>query len=291
MARPATTALVLMALATVTYSLIGALAKYAASAVPSSQVVFFRSLVTTVVLLGWLVGRRKMSWKRLLGRNRPVLVLRGVLGAIALNLYFYALSGLPVADALALLQVFPVFVLPLAAVFLGEPVQRSQVLLAPLALAGVVLVLRPGFQMVNLFGLAALGAALLSAGAHVSIRKLASEEAITVVLYFAVFATAGSVPLMLPACCWPDARVWAALAGLGLLSVLAQLLMTVAYRHDRAGRVALVANLGVIFAGVWDFVFWGRTPHWSTVAGAALIIGACIEMQRRRPGRPHPSPH
>jgi drug/metabolite transporter (DMT)-like permease len=172
------------------------------------------------------------------------------------------------------------FVLPIAYFWLKERVSLRQILMIPVVLAGVLLVLKPEFDMVEVGGLAALGCALFSAGSHVTIRRLADEDAHTVVLYFAMFATISAVPLMIPGFVWPRGLVLLSLVAIGVLSVAAQLLMTLAYHHDSAGRVMMITYVGVVFGGVWDFVFFAHLPGWMTIAGAVLIVGALLGLRR-----------
>lgn len=268
----------MMALAVLIFSFMAALAKFAAESVPAAEVVFFRSAINGLLILCIHYCRKQRG--PLLGRNKKLLVLRGVLGAVALNFWFFALSKIPVADVMLLWLVAPVFVLPIAWLWLKERVSRRQLLMIPLILAGVVLVLKPGFDMLNAGGLAALGCALFSAGSHVTIRRLADEDAHTVVLYFAFFATLSSAPLMIPGFVWPQGLVLWVLLLIGVLSVAAQMLLTLAYHYDSAGRVVMVTYVGVVFAGVWDFVFFAHLPEWMTVAGAVLIVGALLGLRR-----------
>ena len=270
--------LVLMALAVLLFSFMAALAKYAAETVPSAEVVFFRSAINGLFILCIHYCKKKRG--PLLGKNRKLLVLRGVLGALALNLWFFALSEVPVADATLLWLVAPVFVLPIAYLWLKERVSRRQILMIPVVLAGVLLVIKPEFDMINVGGMAALGCALFSAGSHVTIRRLVDEDAHTIVFYFAVFATVSSAPLMIPGFVWPRGLVLLSLVTIGVLSVAAQLLMTLAYHYDSAGRVVMITYVGAVFAGVWDFVFFAHLPGWMTVAGAVLIVGALLGLRR-----------
>jgi drug/metabolite transporter (DMT)-like permease len=268
----------LMALAVLLFSIMAALAKYASESVPAAEVVFFRSAINGLLILCIHYCRKKRG--PLLGGNKKLLVLRGALGAAAINLWFFALSEIPVADATLLWLVAPVFVLPIARLWLKERVSRLQAIMTPVVLAGVVLVLKPGFAMINVGGLAALGCAVFSAGSHVTIRRLAGEDAHTVVLYFSAFATASAAPLMLPGFVWPSGAVLWVLLAIGVLSVGAQLLMTLAYHYDSAGRGVMITYTGVVFAGIWDFVFFSHLPGWMTVAGAVLIVGALLGLRR-----------
>jgi drug/metabolite transporter (DMT)-like permease len=270
--------LILMALAVLIFSIIGALAKLAAKTVPPAEVVFFRSAINFLLILCIHYCRKRRG--PLLGKNRRLLVLRGVLGAVALNLWFYALSKIPVADVMLIFLAAPVFVLPVAYLWLKEKVTRRQLLAIPFLVAGVLLVIKPGFGVINIGGLAALACAMFSAGSHVTIRRLADEDPRTVVLYFASFATVSAVPLMIPGFVWPTGLVLGALLTIGVLSVAAQMLMTTAYHYDSAGRVVMITYLGVVFAGVWDFLFFAHLPGWMTMAGAALIVVALLGLRR-----------
>lgn len=281
-------AMLLMATAALALSAMTALAKFATQSLPSSEVVFFRSLIAAGLLLGVHLARGRAAGPLLGHRpNRPWLILRGLLGGSALLLFFYGLSGLATADAMLLNKVSPVWILLLGAPLLGERIRPVELLVAPLALAGAALVIRPDLEFTTWYGLAALGSSLLAAGAHLCVRKVTrNEQGHVVVLYFAVAATAFSAPLMLPAFAWPDAWTWLALLGVGVLSVIFQLLLTAAYRYDNAGRVAMAGYLGPVFAGVWDAVFWHHLPDWVTLLGAGLILGSLIALATRR--SPHP---
>ena len=271
--------LLLMATAALLFSIMSALAKYAAVTLPSAEVVFYRSLIATICLL--MIHLLRSERGPLLGHQHGPLVLRGLFGAMALLLYFYSLSGLAVADALLLNQCSPLFVLFLAVPFLGESIRPIQYLLAALALAGVVLVIRPNLEVLNWYGLAAFGSAALAGAAYVCVRKVTRrEQAHVVVLYFSVISVASAIPFMLQTYAWPDGSTWLALAAIGVLSVFAQLLLTYAYRYDRAGRVAMAGYLGPLFAALWDALFWDRLPGWMTMLGAALIICSLILLHR-----------
>ena len=86
-----------MAGAALLFSIMSALAKYATATLPSAEVVFYRGLFATIGLLVIHIVRSDRG--PLLGHQRRLLALRGLFGSAALLLYFYSLSGLPVADS------------------------------------------------------------------------------------------------------------------------------------------------------------------------------------------------
>lgn len=276
-----------MALAMLSFSLMAALVKAACHELSSAQVAFFRSLISAAILLvfHYRNPRRGPLW----GRHRAPLVARGVVGAAALNLYFFGLSRLPVTDAMLLNLTTPLFVLPLGIWLLGERLRLLQALLLPVALLGVVLVLRPAGDFASLPALAALASALFSAIAYILVRRMAGREAPhTVVFYFTVFSALGSLPLAALDARLPQEMTWLALLGIGVLATAGQMFMTLALQHDSAGKVSIFGNLGVVFAVVWDGWFFGVAPDLQTILGAILVVGAlaCIQWQGH-PGQAH----
>ncbi len=281
MPRSLQNGMLLMAFAALLFAGMSALAKLAAQQVSSSEVVFFRSLFASLILLSIHGSRRHAGpW---LGTRRGLLLLRGTFGAAGLLLYFYALDGLAVADAMLLNQCSPLFVLFLAMPFLGEKLRWVQILVVPFTAAGVLLVIRPDLDLVNPYGLAGFASAAFAGSAYVCVRKLTRTElSETIILYFAVLSTFISAPLMLTDFRWPDGVTWLALLGVGLLSVGAQLLLTAAYRREKAGRVAMVGTIGPVFAGVLDLAIWNRLPDWPVLLGAILILGSLLALHRQR---------
>ncbi len=279
--------LLLMSLGALVLSAMSALAKFAASSLPSTQVVFYRSLFASIILVAWHLelNLRGRSEGPLLGHrtNRLWLVLRGVFGATALLLFFYGLSGLATADAMLLNICSPIWILLLGSVLLHERILPNALAMVPVTLLGAALIIRPDFAVVNWAGLAAFASSILAALAHLCIRKVTrTEQAHVVVLYFAVTASVLSFPLMLDSYVSPDLWTWSALLGVGILSVLFQILITTAYRYGAAGKIAMAGYLGPVFAGVWDAIFWGHLPDWVTVVGAGLVVGSLLQLNRHR---------
>jgi len=269
-------AALILSLAVMCFSAMSALGKIASQQVPSIEVVFFRSLVGTPIVLVAALARRAP----LLGRRRGLLFVRSLSGTIAMVGFFYALARLPVADAVLLNQTAPIFVLPLAAVYLKERVTWRHAALALAALGGVALVIKPSFDVVNVPGLVAFASALFVAIAYVSIRKLtATDHALTIVLWFTVFSTLVTLPPTAVSFVFPSLGTAVALVGVGVLGTVGQLLMTWAYAYGEAGRLAVIGTLGALLGAGWDLALWGHAPDLWTAAGGVLVIGASAWLQ------------
>jgi drug/metabolite transporter (DMT)-like permease len=264
-----------LALAMLAFATMSALTKIASREVPFMEAAFFRGVVVlpVIALLAW---RCRIS---LAGTRKGLLVLRGVAGTFSILLLYFAVSRIPVADSMLLNQMAPVFVLPLAAVLLRERITLLHALLVAVALAGAALVMHPSLHMVNLPGLAALSSALFAAIAYVTVRRLAGESSLTVVFWFTAISTLICLPLTIPFFVWPGPQSLAALLGMACMATLGQLLLTRAYRHGEAGRLAVIGSTSAIWGAAFDFAIWGHVPAGTTAIGGALVIAACSAIQ------------
>jgi drug/metabolite transporter (DMT)-like permease len=266
------------------FSVMSLLVKAAGQRLPVQEVVLARSSVGAAICWYSLRRRGIPLW----GEHKGLLLLRGVLGYGALSCFFYALVHLPLAEATVIQYTNPVFTALLAVIFLSETMRPRHVALVLLSLGGVVLMTRPAF----LFGgveqsldpvavTVALVGAVLSAGAYVTVRRLGrTEDPVVIVFYFALVATAGSIPLTAVNPVLPTAWEWLGLAGIGVVTQTAQVLMTKGLRAERAGRAMAVGYMQIVFAALWGLIFFAEFPDLWGGAGALVIILATAGIAR-----------
>jgi len=119
--------------------------------------VFYRTLFGTLLILPLFF---KSGFQSLKINQLSLYTLRGVLSISTMFLTFFALSQIPLADAVAYSYLSPIFAIFLAAFFLNERLGGTQFLAICIAFIGAVILLRPDFQTINIGILASLGAAL-----------------------------------------------------------------------------------------------------------------------------------
>lgn len=197
-----------------------------------------------------------------------------------LNALFYC-RHMPLADASVVVFSVPVFVAIFARIFLKEPCGPFHVLTVTLTLIGVVLITRPPLLFggasvpplaapsdrarTDMWGAAAAFAAtLFGANAYVLLRALKGLHFAVVMCNFGAFAlmqTLG-VSALLGALCVPrcgfDRLLVVALA---LLSFGGQILLTLSLQLEQAGPVAIARSADIVFAFVWQMVFFNETPN------------------------------
>jgi drug/metabolite transporter (DMT)-like permease len=263
------------------FSVMSLLVKLAGQGLPSQEIVVARSAFGVVLGYSWLRRSALDPWR--VG-HRGLLLLRGLLGFGALTCFFYALTRLPLAEATVLQFTSPVLTAILAALLLGEGIGR----LLPLSLVasgvGVVLITRPaaifGAAAVDLDAVAVvvglLGAAL-SASAYIVVRRLSAEvDPLVIVFYFALVATPASVITAAPVLRWPTALEWLVLAGIGVVTQLAQVMLTRGLMLETAGRATAIGYAQILFAVLGGLLFFGEVPDRWALAGSGLVVAGTL---------------
>jgi drug/metabolite transporter (DMT)-like permease len=267
-----------MTLSAFFFAVMAAGAKLLGGRIPPQEVILVRGVLNALFML-WLLRRRGLSWRP---KRAAVLVLRGALGHFALSCYFWSVARQPLATAVLLQQVHPVFTAVLAAWFLKEKPGRRFVPAFLLAASGVaMLVPRGGASAVSppmapiLVGL--LGA-LLSAAAYVTVRDASrTEHEETIVLWFpltSVPLAAVGTALEGPAVPTPSDWVW--LVFIAAAGQLGQLFLTRGLARVPAGRATLANPLTIAFGAVLGWLAFGEPIGLATLAGGAAIVGAVL---------------
>lgn len=286
MTPPRSSGIPYMVAAALAFSVMSMLVKWAGDTMPTMQVVLARSIVVLAIAWALLRSRRIPEW----GQRRYLLLVRGLLGFVALSCFYYAVIHLPLADATVIQYTNPVFTALLAGLILAERLRGLEVGLILLSLGGVVVMTRPTFlfggEVAALDPLAAgvaLTGALFSAAAYVTVRALGStEEPLVVVFYFALVSAVFSLPMVVPEGVWPRGGEWLLLAGVGVSTYLGQVWLTEGLRRERAGRAMAVGYLQIVFAAGWGFFVFAEVPDRWTVAGAAVIVACTWGIGRLR---------
>jgi drug/metabolite transporter (DMT)-like permease len=270
----------LMAVSALLFASMAAMVSLAARELANAPIVFFRHFTMLVFLLPWLVrqGRRALETEEFAGH-----LVRGLAGVAAVACYFYAIARLRLADAVLLNQSMPLFIPLVERAWLGERIPRRLWGVLLLGFAGLLLILRPGSGVFEPAALVGLASAVLASIAQVGIRRLTRTEPVTrIVFYFGLVASVVALP---PAAYWwtsPSAKTWAILLLMGIFATVGQFTLTRAYVHAPAAHVGPFLYVGPVFAGLLDWLIWGRLPDALFVAGAVVVIAAATLALRLR---------
>lgn len=264
-----------MLIASFFFSLMSVLVKIAGERLPSQQLVFARSIIPLVLSYIALKRAGVPIW----GNHKKMLALRGILGFASLSCWFYALTTLPLADAVMIQFTNPILAAIIAAFWLGEALSPRALIAALLSMIGVVLIAQPAF----LFGgahppghalayLAAMLGAIGSACVYVIVRKLRnSDHELVVVFYFPLIGTPLSLPGVVEHALWPTPLEWLLLLGIGICVQVAQVNMTKGLHLEAASRATSVSYVQIVLAFIWGMLLFNEYPNGYGIAGALLI--------------------
>ena len=243
--------------------------------IPVFELVFFRSLGSLLITFFYL-NKNKTP---IFGNNKKVLFARGLFGTIGLYLFFITLQNIPLAGAVTIQYLSPVFTALFAVVILRERVKKRQWLFFALAFIGVCLL--KGFdvsgQISYYFALIGVASACFSGLAYNCIRHLrTTESTLVVVFYFPLVAT----PIMgvLSFFNWvkPQGADWAYIIALGLVTQVAQVFMTKGIQSDSAGNIMTYKYIGVVFAFIYGYFIFKETYSFLSVFGIFLLLSGVI---------------
>jgi drug/metabolite transporter (DMT)-like permease len=269
--RPFASAPALLVLASLLFAMMAVLAKKVAGHLPGPEVAFVRFCIG---LIACVIAATRI---KLRAKNKVGLLLRGGFGGGAVLLYFSAIEHLQVGVATLLNYTAPVFTAVYAVAFLGELVTLATFGALGLTTIGVVLVLNgtapPGSLGLGLWQWVGIGSALLSGAAVATIREVRKTDGSWEV--FAAFCLGGGLMTALPtAARWitPSAFEWGALLAIGLLSVMAQLLLTYALRFVSAAGAGIIIQLTPVAALTLGWVLFEEKMAGVAMVGAALTL-------------------
>jgi len=237
--------------------------------IPSHEIVLFRAAVTLV--MGYILIRRAglNPW----GNNKKYLLLRGLTGTTALVMYFYTLQHMPLASAVTIQFLSPIFTIIISSLFLKERATPIQWLFFLIAFAGVVMVKGFDARVTVPELIIGITAAVFSGMAYNFIRKLKDyDHALVVVFYFPLVTVpiVGSYTIFH----WvtPIGWDWLILILIGLVVTAAQIYLTKAYQAERASNISIYNYLGTVYAIIIGLTFFDETISLSGYAGFVLII-------------------
>lgn len=259
--------------------LLDTLAKFLTQDFSIWQVAWARFVFHLLPLLPLIYWRHGLG--ALLRVRQPRLqMLRSLFMVAATCLFFGALARIPLADAVALIFVAPLVITALAPVFLGEHVDARRWAAVCLGFLGVLIIVRPGFQTVELGTLLALGCGCVFAGYAVATRhlSLSAPPLVTLAMTAVVGSLVLSLLVVIESSLWrpPSSEEWAMMITLGMVAAAAHLLMILAYERAPASLLAPFSYTEIIGASILGYLVFDQFPDLFTWIGIAVIIASGV---------------
>lgn len=237
------------------------------------EIMTWRSAIGLVLVLtvGGALGRLREIRTDTLKRH----ALRNLFHFTGQNLWFLALTLIPLAQVFALEFTSPIWVILLSPLVLGERLTRPKLAAAGFGFAGILIVAHPDFGHLDIGVLAAAGSAVFFAATTLMTKALTKGESIVSILFWLVLMQLG---LGLAASGWdgdialPTAQTLPWLILIGLAGMLAHLCLTTALSLAPASFVVPLDFVRLPVIALVGVLFYGEALEWAVLAGAALIL-------------------
>lgn len=240
--------------------------------VPAIQSGFLRYALGIVFLIPMLPSVRRAQVSRGMA---GMFLARGAAHAIAVSLWFFAMTRIPISDVTALNYLNPVYVIILAVIFLGERLGPYRIGAVVMAFAGTFVIIRPGFREIDLGHLTMLVAAVAMAGSYFMAKLLSQRVAAEVVVFYLSII----VPILLAPLAWV---IWVPIAWVdtgwlflcAFFATIGHYTMTLAFRAAPLAVTQPVTFLQLVWATLLGVFVFGEPVDGFVVMGGAMIIAA-----------------
>ena len=261
-----------MLISTLAFACMNAIVKHLTN-ISAFQIVFFRSVSSLFFTFGFLIKNNIP----VLGNNRKLLVLRGLVGVTSMSLFFMSTKYLAIGTAVSLRYMAPIFAAVFAIFFLKERIKPLQWLFFTMAFVGVLIL--KGFDTdLNGYGLVLIIiSAIFSGLVYIVISKIGKDDhPVVIVNYFMVISTIIGGLISIGNWVNPEGIEWVMLLSLGLFGYFGQVYMTKAFQIAATNQVAPLKYLEVIFTLLLGVLLFSEIYTLYSLLGIAMIIGGLI---------------
>jgi drug/metabolite transporter (DMT)-like permease len=236
---------------------------------PAMEIVFFRCAIATAICL---IGLRRdgADWK---GTNRAMLLLRGLFGTTALFLFFTTLQNIPLASAMTIQYLSPIFTTVIAIFVLSEKVHSLQWIFYAIAFSGVFLIDRFDPRISPFYLTIGVISAFCSGMAYNLVRSMKGREhPLTVVLHFQLVGVVAGFASLFFSWKTPSGSDWFYLLLVGVLSQLGQIFLTNALQKERVAGIAIINYTGLVYALLAGALIYNEVQSAESLAGMLLVV-------------------
>lgn len=283
--------------ASAAFALSAALVKSLGPNIPTVEIVLFRSLIAFIVIIPLLM--RHGGWQALRTIRPLSHALRTMYGFVGMLTAFYGYRMLPLAMVTALGFVMPLFLTVLSVPLLGERVGWRRATAILVGFAGVIVMVRPWSYGLGSYGSGSHGSGdapvaldavafvvlgvMTWALAMISIRKMGrlGEPNVTIVAWFSLGSAAMAAVFTVPVWVTPEPVQLVALLGVGVISGVAQLLMTEGYRTGETTLVAPFEYSAILYTTLLGMFVWDELPDAWNILGIAIVVASGMYIYRR----------
>ena len=264
-----------LVLASLFFSLMTVCVKNIDERIPIYELVFFRSLLSLTITLFIIKIKKINPW----GKNRPLLIIRGLLGTTALVCIFYAIRNMPLGISTVIQYTYPIFISIFAGIFINEKITRNLIYALVIGWLGILVILNPtqlsniNVEIDNVWVLVALLGSICTALAYITVKKLSYTEDIYVIIeYFPLVSLIILLPIVLNNWVTPNLNEYYWIIGIGLFTQLGQTFLTLGLKNFPASEASTINYLQVLFGSIWGVLFFSEIININFLFGTLLVL-------------------
>ena len=272
-------------LASFFFSLMTVCVKKIDNRIPIYELVFFRSLLS-LLITSLIINKKNLNpW----GKNKPLLILRGILGTIALVCIFYAIKNMPLNISTVIQYTYPIFISIFAGVLINEKITKNLIIASITGWLGILIILNP-YQLSSLnieldkftLLIAFLGA-ISTALAYITVKKLSSTEDIFIIIkYFPLISVITLSPIVFFNWVTPNINDLIWIIGIGIFTQAGQTFLTIGLKKLPTSEAARINYLQVLFGSLWGILFFNELININFIFGAVLVLlGTIISTSKK----------
>lgn len=256
-----------------------------------AQSLFIRSIIGLVFLSGVyfiqsrLLKRKNVRCKQTQDKqiettlNQPranvikLHLFRNIFHFIAQYGWFFGIGLLPLAEVFALEFTVPIWTLLIASIFLDERVTKNKLLAILFGTLGVLIIVQPGYALIDYASFIVLGSAICFAVAHTTTKSLArTESALTILLFMCIIQLPIGFFLSLSDWVWPQGQQWLWLTVIGLSALSAHYCLAKAMQYAEVTTVMTLDFFRLPLIGLVGVAFYNEAFEVPLLIGGALML-------------------
>lgn len=240
--------------------------------IPPTEAAFLRYLLGLVFLLPML---RLMVSTPLTKQLWVMFTARGLLHAIGVSLWFFAMTRIPLAEVTAMNYLAPVYVTVGAAIFLGEKLAARRIAAVFVALAGAAVILRPGFREVSPGHWAMMLAAVVFGGSYLLAKATADRVNPAVVVgMLSIWVTVALAPFAMLVWVTPTLAELGILFAVAFFATAGHYTMTLAFASAPIAVTQPVTFLQLVWATALGALMFSEPVDIWVILGGGLILAS-----------------
>lgn len=264
-----------MAVSMAGFTINDAITKMMVGEMNQGQVMLVRGAFATalIVSLAWYQGALRAPRQAI----HPMVALRSVCELLATVCFLTALAHMPLANVSAVLQALPLAVTMGAALFMGETVGWRRWIAIALGFAGVLVIVRPGFEGFNAYSILALICVAFCAVRDLATKSMPPEvPSLLVSTVTAGIVTVAGAALVVPMGGWTPmtAEQTGLLAAAAVLLLFGYQFIIMAMRVGDVSFVAPFRYTALLWAILLGHLAFGDVPDAAMIAGSTIVVGS-----------------